>query len=228
MSNPSPLGAPMSTGSRRFYLGFRVFALGLFRLWTRLEIHGMENVPAHGGFVFAPAGHRSLIDTPAAAVASPRLLRFMGAETYFNAPGLGWALRAVGGFPVERESTDRASLRVAEDLLRSGEPLVVFPEATRFSGSEVQPLKEGAMFLAARAGVPVVPVGLGGGERAWPKSKRLIRPRKMVIIIGEPVAPPTAAEGSRVKRSAIRSATESLHTDLQALFDSAQHQAGVS
>lgn len=217
----------MSRGARLFYRGFRVFALGLFRFWTRLRIEGIDNIPASGGFILAPGGHRSLIDTPAAAVASPRLLRFMGAEKYFAAPGVGWALRAVGGFPVERAATDRASLRVAEELLRRGEPLVVFPEATRFEGPVVQPLKEGAAFLAARAGVPVVPVGFGGAERAWPKGKKLIRPRKMVILIGEPIAPPQNPDGGRVKRSALKATTAQLHTQLQQLFDDAQAQAGV-
>lgn len=220
-------GFELSGGSRRFYKGFRVFALALFRVWTRLEIRGSENVPETGGFVFAPGGHRSLIDTPASAVASPRLLRFMGAEDYFSVKGLGWALRAVGGFPVQRGTTDRAALRLAEEVLRSGEPLVVFPEATRFSGSRVRPFKEGAMFLASRAQVPVIPVGLGGGERAWPKGKFLIRPRKMVIIVGEPLQPPAAAEGTRVKRSQIKAATNDLHERIQTLFDEAQVAAGA-
>lgn len=217
----------MGKGARWFYRWFRVFALGLFKGWTRLSIEGVENVPPSGGFIFAPGGHRSLIDTPAAAVASPRLLRFMGAEKYFSAPGVGWALQAVGGFPVERSAADRASMRVAEELLRRGEPLVIFPEATRFEGPTVQPLKEGAAFLAARAGVPIVPVGFGGGERAWPKGKKLIRPKKMVIVIGKPLYPPERPAGGRVKRSKIKALTAELHTSLQSLFDEASSKAGV-
>ncbi len=217
----------MGFGARWFYRGFRVFALGLFRVWTRLRIEGVENIPTEGGFVLAPGGHRSLIDTPAAAVASPRLLRFMGAEKYFAVPGVGWALRSVGGFPVERDATDRAALRLAEDLLNQGEPLVIFPEATRFEGPVVQPLKQGAAFLAARAGVPVVPVGFGGAARAWPKGKKLIRPYKMVIIIGKPIFPPPRPTGGRVKRSQTKAMTEQLHAELQRLFDRAQSEAGV-
>lgn len=217
----------MGRGALAFYRGFRVFALGLFRFWTRLRIEGSANIPPTGGFILAPGGHRSLIDTPAAAVASPRLLRFMGAQEYFQTPGVGWMLRAVGGFPVERSAADRAALRVAEELLRRDQPLVMFPEATRFEGPEVQPLKEGAAFLAARAGVPIVPVGFGGAERAWPKGKKLIRPRKMVIIIGEPIWPPLSASGGRVKRSAIKETTAELRNEIQALFDQAQSAAGV-
>ncbi len=217
----------MSRGSRLFYKGFRVFALGLFKVWTRLSITGGENIPVAGGFILAPGGHRSLIDTPAAAMTSNRLLRFMGAEKYFAAPGVGWALQAVGGFPIERGVADRASLRVAEELLSRGEPLVIFPEQTRFEGPVVQPLKEGAAFLAARAGVPIIPVGFGGAARAWPKGKMLIRPRKMVIIIGEPIHPPQPPEGGRVKRSQIKAVTAELHVELQGLFDRAQAQAGV-
>ena len=218
----------MSRGSRLFYRGFRVFALGLFKAWTRLSITGSEHIPTSGGFILAPGGHRSFIDTPAAAMTSPRLLRFMGAENYFSTPGIGWALQAVGGFPIERGSTDRGALRVAEELLRRGEPLVIFPESTRFEGPEVQPLKEGAAFLAARARVPIIPVGFGGAARAWPKGKKLIRPRKMTIIIGRPIQPPSSSDGERVKRSQIKATTTELHEELQDLFDRAQVQAGVA
>ncbi len=217
----------MSQGSRLFYRGFRVFALGLFRAWTRLSITGSEHIPASGGFILAPGGHRSLIDTPAAAMTSPRLLRFMGAEKYFDAPGVGWALKAVGGFPIERGIADRGALRMAEELLRRGEPLVIFPESTRFEGPEVQPLKEGAAFLAARAGVPIIPVGFGGAARAWPKGKKLIRPRKMTIIIGRPIHPPQTSDGGRVKRSQVKAMTTELRDELQNLFDRAQIQAGI-
>ncbi len=217
----------MSRGSRLFYRCFRVFALGLFKAWTRLSISGAEHIPASGGFILAPGGHRSLIDTPAAAMTSPRLLRFMGADNYFATPGVGWALKAVGGFPIERDIADRAALRVAEELLRRGEPLVIFPESTRFEGPEVQPLKEGAAFLAARAGVPIIPVGFGGAARAWPKGKKLIRPRKMTIVVGRPIHPPQASDGARVKRSQIKAMTTELRDELQDLFDRAQIQAGI-
>lgn len=215
-------------GMARFvYRVIRGLLKGLLKVWFRLEVTGQENLPSTGGFVLAPGGHRSILDTPIVSVAGPRVLRYMGAETYFNIPGLGWFLHAMGGFPVERSATDRSALRLAEWVLRNGEPLAVFPESTRQEGPIIQPLKEGAAFLACRAGVPLVPVGVGGAERAMPKGARWIRPRKVTMVIGEPILPIVREDGARVKRSEIRGMTEQLSVELQALFDEAQIRAGV-
>jgi 1-acyl-sn-glycerol-3-phosphate acyltransferase len=198
----------------------------VIKTWFRLEVHGRSRLPAAGGFVLAPGGHRSIIDTPVISLAGPRVLRYMGAETYFNIPVLGWFLRAMGGFPVERSATDRRALRLAEWILDNGEPLAVFPEGTRQEGPLIQPLKEGAAFLACRTGAPIVPVGVGGTERALPKGARLARPRKVVMVIGEPILPPERGPGERVKRSEVKRVTEQLSASLQALFDEAQVRAG--
>ncbi len=66
---------------------------------------------------------------------------------------------ALGGFPVHRGTADREALRLGEEAIRAGEALVIFPEGTRRSGPVVEPLFEGAAFVAMRAGVPIVPVG---------------------------------------------------------------------
>ena len=203
---------------------FRVFS----RLYLRLTIQGRENLPSTGGYVVAPGAHRSIVDTAVVAVTpSNTMFRFMGAENYFNTPGLGWFLRATGGFPVERSTTDREAMRLAEDVLRAGEPLVIFPEATRSSGPDVQPLKDGAAFIAARAGVPLVPIGIGGAERSWPKGKKILKPTRMAVIVGEPIYPTERPDGERVKRSEIKRLTAELQTSLQTLFDQAQERAGV-
>lgn len=230
VSQPDPAETPaavMGAGPRFVYRGIRGALMVLAKLLVRVDVSGLHNIPETGGFVLAPGGHRSILDTPMAALASPRVLRFMGAETYFNIPVLGSFLRAMGGFPVERALTDRLALRLAEEVLRNGEPLVVFPEGTRQEGPIVQPLKEGAAFLACRAGVPIIPVGLGGTERAMPKGARYVRPTKVTIIVGEPIHPPERAAGERVKRSAVRSVSDQLRERLQELFDRAQITAGA-
>lgn len=218
---------PLSRGSRWFYRGTRVIVMAFFRLWCRLSVVGSEHVPATGGFILAAGGHRSILDTPVVAGTSARILRYMGAEKYFEIPGLSWFLRSVGGFPVERDATDRDALRLSEEVLATGQPLVIYPEGTRFSGPVVQPLQQGAGFLACRAQVPIVPVGLGGTERAWPKGGRFIRPTKVVLVVGEPLVPPVPEDGRRVRRSAVRAFNDQLHARLQELFDEAQERAGV-
>lgn len=219
--------AVVSPASRRFYAVARMLVLAWMNVWFRIEVHGAANVPARGGFVLAPGAHRSILDTPLVGAVSPRMLRYMGAEKYFAAPGLGWFLRAVGGFPVERELADRKALRLSESVLADGEPLVVFAESTRGSGPIIGDLKEGAAFLACRVGVPILPVGIGGAERAMPIGGRFIRPAKIVLVIGSPLVPPASAGVERVKRSEVRALTIELGTRLQELFDEAQIRAGL-
>lgn len=218
---------PLSRASRWFYRTTWVAFMAFFAVWLRLSVTGREHVPARGGFILAAGGHRSILDTPVVARTSTRIFRYMGAEKYFQVPGLAWFLRSVGGFPVQRDVTDRDALRLSEEVLASGEPLVIYPEGTRFTGPEVQPLQQGAAFLACRAQVPIVPVGLGGTERAWPKGGRFIRPTKVALVVGEPLVPPVPEDGKRVKRSAMKAYNEQLHARLQELFDEAQELAGV-
>ena len=109
-------------------------------------------------------------------------------------------------------------------MLESGEPLVLFPEGERKSGPVVQPLFDGAAFLAAKAGVPIVPVGIGGSERAMPKGSKLIYPRKVHVIVGPPIVVPGADQG-RVPRPVLAEVTTTLHDELQRLFDAAEARA---
>jgi 1-acyl-sn-glycerol-3-phosphate acyltransferase len=217
----------VSRASRAFYRVLRRVVLVVLRVWFRMEIKGTENIPSVGGFILAPGGHRSILDTPIVSATTPRMLRYMGAEKFFELPGFGWFLRSVGGFPVERNIADREALRLSEELLRRGEPLVIFPESTRFEGPIVEPLKEGAVFLACRGAVPIVPVGIGGAERSLPRGSKVPKPTKMAMVIGEPIMPVIAEPGTRVKRSEVRSLTSRLHCELQALFDEAQTIAGA-
>ena len=136
------------------------------------------------------------------------------------AGGLG-ASRRSGGFPVSRGTADREALQRCIAVLEAGEPLVLFPEGERKSGLTVQPLFDGAAYVALKAGVPIVPVGIGGSEAVMPKGKKMIRPSKVHVIVGAPILPPPSVAGARVPRAAIRDVTAELHETLQRLFDEA-------
>jgi 1-acyl-sn-glycerol-3-phosphate acyltransferase len=213
-----------SLPSRLFYGLARTLVVVFVRIWNRVSVDGREHIPPHGAFVLAPV-HRSNMDTPYASTTTRRRLRFMGKDSLWKQKAPGWFLSALGGFPVSRGSADREALRRCAEVLQAGEPLVVFPEGERKSGPVVAPLFEGAAYLAARAGVPIVPVGIGGSERVMPKGARFIRPRKVAVVIGEPLQ--VASDGGRVPRAAIHDLTRRLHDELQRLFDLAQIRAGA-
>lgn len=214
-----------SLGSRLLYQAAHALIVGLTRLVTRTTVIGAHNIPKTGAFLLAPI-HRSNIDTPLVAAVTRRRLRFMGKDGLWKISAIGWIMSALGAFPVSRGSADREAMRRCVEVLEAGEPLVMFPEGTRQSGPQVQPLFDGAAYVAVKAGAPIIPVGVGGSEMVMPKGKKMIRPHKCVVVVGEPLWAEVDAEG-RVPRSAVRDVTAKLSDELQRLFDEAQQLAGT-
>ena len=206
------------------YKIMRAIVVGAAVGYTRTRVVGRHNIPRSGAFVLAPI-HRSNIDTPLAAAVCSRRLRFMGKDSLWKIRAIGWLLSALGAFPVTRGTADREALKRCIAVLEMGEPLVLFPEGTRQSGPTVMPLFDGAAYIAVKAGVPIIPLGIGGSERVMPKGRKMIYPRKCVLVIGEPITA-RIDETGRVSRSAVKELTEKLTVDLQRLFDEAQQLAG--
>lgn len=224
MSDVESFLAGNGLGARAFYRVVRSLINWFCRIFWRTSVIGGERIPKSGSFILAPI-HRSNIDTPLACTVTRRRMRYMGKDSLWKKRPIGWTLSALGGFPVSRGTADREALRRCIFVLESGEPLVLFPEGERKSGESVQPLFDGAMYIALKAGVPVIPVGIGGSERAMPKGKKYLRPSKCVVIVGHAMLPPRS-EG-RTSRSDVRDFTARLHAELQRLFDTAQELAGV-
>lgn len=216
----------LGPAARRVYRLLRLFVVAVGSVWLRLEVRGAENVPVEGGFIVAPGAHRSNLDTPLISSITTRPLRFMGKEGLWRVPVVAWILTALGGFPVQRGLVDREALRRGEEVLLRGEPLVVFPEGTRKRGPVIEDVKDGAAFLACRTGLPIVPVGIGGTERALGVGARWIRPTKVVLVVGQPIEPPARSAAGRTRRSEVRKLTFGLQQRLQELFDRAQAIAG--
>jgi 1-acyl-sn-glycerol-3-phosphate acyltransferase len=212
--------------SRFAYSVVRALVATITRLYTRMTIDGRDNIPRTGAFVLAPV-HRSYVDTPIACCVTRRRLRYMGKDAMWKRRWFGWILSALGGFPVTRGTADREALKRCVAVLEGGEPLVLFPEGERKSGPIVQPLFDGAVYVALKAGVPIVPVGIGGSERVMPKKAKFVHPRKVHVIVGEPIQPAERSADGRVPRSAIRRHSDALHATLQDLFDRAQIRAGT-
>jgi len=213
-------------GSRFFYQLIRFLVVSICRTYCRMTVSGQENIPQTGPFVLAPV-HRSYIDTPIASGCTRRRMRFMGKDSMWKRQPLNWMLSALGAFPVTRGSADREAIMRAIQVLKSGEPLVLFPEGERKSGPVVQPLMDGAAYVACKAGVSIIPVGIGGSERVMGKGAKFIYPKKLVVIIGKPIPVPASVDG-RMPRSAVKEVTTQLHEQLQQLFDEAQTQAGYA
>ncbi len=211
-----------SIGARAFYAAAWVVLVGFSYLWFRMRVQGREHVPKHGGFILAPV-HRSNLDTPIVAGVTRRPLRFMGKDGLWKAnKAFGWMISSLGAFPVSRGTVDRDALRRCQTVLEAGQPLVLYPEGTRQFGPKLNELYDGPAFLALRTGVPIIPVGIGGSERAQRKGSKFVRPTKVRVVIGAPIHPPERGEGRATSRRAVRELTERLDRELQALFDEAR------
>jgi 1-acyl-sn-glycerol-3-phosphate acyltransferase len=195
------------------------------RSYWRVKIIDGHKLTAHVPYVIAPV-HRSNIDTLLAGCLTRRRIRFMGKDSLWRYGWSGALFSSLGGFPVHRGTPDREALRICEEAVAGGEPVVLFPEGTRQSGPRLHPLFEGAAFVAARARVPLVPVGIGGSEWAMPKGSKRISPVKVVMVVGDPIPPPARSESGRLPRRAVAEMTEQLATELQKLLDQALKAAG--
>jgi 1-acyl-sn-glycerol-3-phosphate acyltransferase len=211
-------------GSRLFYSFVRHLVTLILRTYCRMRIHGRENIPSTGAYVLAPV-HRSYIDTPIASACTRRRLRFMGKDSLWKNGTVGWILSALGAFPVTRGSADRQAVTRGIQVLQAGEPLVLFPEGERKSGPTVEPLMDGAAYIACKAGVPIVPVGIGGSDRAMGKGAKFLYPRKVVVVIGEAIPAPASVDG-RMPRAAVKEISTLLHGRLQVLLDESRRRAG--
>lgn len=218
MSAPKTFLAGNGLGSRIVYQVGRSIVIPIIRLYTRMSITGREHIPRTGAYVLAPV-HRSYPDTFIAGCVSRRRLRFMGKDTMWKNKRLGWVLSAFGAFPVTRGTADREALRRAIEVLEGGDPLVLFPEGERKQGPVVQPVFDGAVYIAIKAGVPIVPIGIGGSERVMPKKAKFPSPRKVHVEIGPPIPAPVAPDGGRLPRTVYKEHSAKLHDELQRLFD---------
>jgi putative phosphoserine phosphatase / 1-acylglycerol-3-phosphate O-acyltransferase len=167
--------------------------------YARFDIDGIHHLPADGP-VLVCANHRSYFDVAAMAVMFARAgrpVRFLGKKEVFDAPIIGALASALGGIRVDRGTGSDVPLDAARAALDAGEVVAIMPQGTiprgrAFFDPDLQG-RWGAARLAAQANVPVVPVGLWGTERVWPRSSRVpqvwnvMAPPTVRVRVGEPI-----------------------------------------
>ncbi|MGH9657571.1 MAG: lysophospholipid acyltransferase family protein [Bryobacteraceae bacterium] len=167
------------------------------RQWSRMllliggvdvRIEGLEKIDPAGSYVFV-ANHTSFMDTPVVLAHIPVQFRFMAKKGLFAFPLLGTHLKRAGHLAVVR-GDPRASLRSMEDAARiirdRGISVLLFPEGGRSHG-QLGPFKEGAAYIAIKAGVPVVPVGMLGTLAVLPRGSIQVQRGRVALRIGDPI-----------------------------------------
>jgi 1-acyl-sn-glycerol-3-phosphate acyltransferase len=203
------------------YRRLRGVVHGINRVCWRVEVHGAEHVPASGPVILAPV-HRTIVDFFVVSEVTPRKIFYMAKEEIWRSPYLGSLVGSLGAFPVHRSGTDRLALDRAQTVLNRGDVLILFPEGTRRQGPVVAEILEGAPFLAARTGAPVVPIALSGTDRVVPPGSTVPRPAKIHVVVGPPLPPPERSERGRVPRHQVHAMGEALRAALQEQYDRAR------
>ncbi|MCB0962081.1 MAG: HAD-IB family hydrolase [Acidimicrobiales bacterium] len=156
--------------------------------WVRFDVAGTEHIPTEGPAILV-GNHRSYFDPLAigwALAQVGRPVRFLGKKEVFDAPVVGQVVTALGGIRVERGSGSDEPLRAAAEALEAGEAVALMPQGTiprgrAFFDPELKG-RWGAAKLAAMSRAPVIPIGLWGTERVWPRNART----PDVLAIGHP------------------------------------------
>ena len=181
----------------------RLWSAGLLRIsGVRLTVRRAAELDPGASYIYL-ANHQSLFDIPAVLLAVPGRFRLVAKQSLFRIPIFGWALAAAGFVSVDRadKASARQSFAAAEQRLRSGGSILLFPEGTRSTGDTLLPFKRGGVLLALRTGLPIVPVGIRGTRGVQAPRRWSIRPGTVEVRFGAPIA--VTDYGIRRKRQLI-------------------------
>jgi 1-acyl-sn-glycerol-3-phosphate acyltransferase len=160
-------------------------------LWiarSPVEIVGAEKLKHHPVAVYA-SNHLSYMDTPVLFAKLPFQFRILAKQGLWKLPFVGWYLKRSGQVPIDSRSPRSAVAGLLRGVaaLKTGMPLVLFPEGGRSSDGHLQTAASGCAFMAIRAGVPLVPLALIGTYELLPIHVYSLRPRPLQIIVGDPI-----------------------------------------
>lgn len=203
----------------------RLVALGartLGRAFTRIRHEGLEHLPATGPVILAP-NHISNGDGVAVGAwltpALGRRIHWLGKKEMFRFPPVAAILRLGGVHRLDRGAADVDAFRLALRILEAGGVLLVFPEGTRSPDGRLQPFKDGVATLAIRSGAAIVPIGVSGTDRVWPRHQ-LPRPGGRVIVrVGEPFRAADVVPDGADRREAKAAVTAELEQRIEALVE---------
>ena len=154
---------------------------------VRVRVSGSVRIPA-GACLFV-ANHTSSADAPAVVGAIPRRVAILLKQSLFKWPIAGQAFTLAGFIPVNRGERDSAiaSVEKATASLRRGQSFLIYPEGTRSPDGRLQDFKKGAVVMAIKAGVPIVPVACSGAHRVMRKRSLKIHPGEILVEFLEPI-----------------------------------------
>ena len=181
---------------------------------SSLTIEGREHLPAAGSPFVAMFNHQSMIDIIVAWMVLPTGPRFVAKKVLMYVPVVGLFMWVMGMVPIDRSNRHAAiaALRKAQDVIKQGRILAVFPEGTRTRDGRVLPFKKGVFVVAQKANAPIVPIALEGCATLVPRTGWRPRPSALRIKVGAPIDPRGLSRDELMAR--VRTAIIQLNVDL--------------
>ena len=149
----------------------------LSKIIYRVAVIGRENLPKEKAAIICP-NHVHFLDGPTLIANSKRKINVLAKEELFKNKFLSNCLRMLGMYPIKRGSADIEAIKVSLKILKNNELLMIFPEGTRNGMAKGVKPKNGAVVMAIKAGVPIIPVGIIGNFKPF---------RKITMKIGKPI-----------------------------------------
>jgi 1-acyl-sn-glycerol-3-phosphate acyltransferase len=217
--------------SKSYSPGWRLFTVIVFRpllhILVRNKWEGQENIPKSGPVIIAP-NHMSYADWGTDSLffyEAGRYPTFLIKASAFKVPFIGKMLYGAGQIPVNRGAADAAqALRQAEQALKDGEAVIIYPEGTATRDPDLWPMvaKTGVARVALATGAPVIPVARWGTQDVLPygSKKPKLWPRQTVrTVAGKPVDL-SEWTGKQTSARALRAATDAIMADVTGLVAS--------
>jgi len=175
--NPNPL----------YWAGVKGIVYLMRMVGVKVRIVGRERVPP-GAYLFV-ANHTSSADAPAVVGAIPRRVAILLKESLFKWPIAGQAFTLAGFIPVKRSERESAiaSVDKATQSMRDGQSFLIYPEGTRSPDGRLQTFKKGAVVMAIKAGVPIVPIACSGAHKVMRKRSLKIYPGEILVEFLKPI-----------------------------------------
>ena len=163
----------------------------MLNIYFRGRIYGAEKVPQLGPFVVV-SNHASDFDPPLLSSCMRRPVAYMAKEELFRVPVFKQVISLYGAYPVNRKAPDRSALKSALNYLDAGWPTGVFLQGTRTPDGRITAPKLGAALIAAKAGVPLLPVCLWGTQAITKKGSAIPKPVPITVRIGDLIEAPSS------------------------------------
>lgn len=178
--------ADRSFAQRLGYDFLRVFSRLVGVALFQFRAFGRDGIPAEGP-VLVCANHQSFFDPLIVGLTIDRRMNFLARKTLFRFAPFRWLIEFLDAIPLDRDGLGVSGLKECLRRIKRGEMVLIFPEGTRTRDGEVGAIQPGFIMLARRGDVSVLPIGIDGAHRAWPRGALFPRLAAVRVVVGEPL-----------------------------------------